>query len=141
MSSDITIPANALLGNTRMRVSMKWNAVQTSCETFSYGEVEDYTVTISNDSRTSEFTANAIALGHEEIVDLTVYPNPATSYVNVNLISKAKAATYRIINTLGMSVKEGDLDTYINLANLNSGVYILEVNDGQKILTSKIMKR
>jgi vibriolysin len=32
--------------NTRMRVSMKWNAYQTSCETFSYGEVEDYTANV-----------------------------------------------------------------------------------------------
>ncbi len=32
-------------GTTRMRVSMKYNAAQTACETFSYGEVEDYTVT------------------------------------------------------------------------------------------------
>ena len=29
-----------------MRVSMKYNGVPTSCETFSYGEVEDYTVVI-----------------------------------------------------------------------------------------------
>ncbi len=33
---------------TRMRVSMKWNGNPTSCEAFSYGEVEDYTVSISN---------------------------------------------------------------------------------------------
>lgn len=33
---------------TRMRVSMKWNAYPTPCETFSYGEVEDYTVNISS---------------------------------------------------------------------------------------------
>jgi len=32
-------------GTTRMRVSMKYDAEQTACETFSYGEVEDYTVT------------------------------------------------------------------------------------------------
>ncbi len=32
---------------TRMRVSMKYNAAPTSCETFTYGEVEDYTVDIS----------------------------------------------------------------------------------------------
>ncbi len=31
-------------GLTRMRVSMKYDAEQTPCETFSYGEVEDYTV-------------------------------------------------------------------------------------------------
>lgn len=141
LSSDVIIPANALLGNMRMRVSMKWNAVQSSCETFSYGEVEDYTVSISTDSRTSEFNINAVPLEYDEVEDLMTYPNPATSYVRVNLASKAKTSTYRIINVLGESMKEGGLDTYINTANLNSGVYILEVNDGQKILTTKIIKR
>jgi chitodextrinase len=42
----ITIPATASLGNTRMRVSMKYNAIPTSCEAFSYGQVEDYTINI-----------------------------------------------------------------------------------------------
>jgi hypothetical protein len=32
--------------NTRMRVSMKYNAYPTPCETFTYGEVEDYTANI-----------------------------------------------------------------------------------------------
>lgn len=36
--------ASSASGQTRMRVSMKYNAAQTECETFSYGEVEDYTV-------------------------------------------------------------------------------------------------
>ena len=40
---NFTVQAGAS-GTTRMRVSMKWNAEPTSCETFSYGEVEDYTV-------------------------------------------------------------------------------------------------
>ncbi|NOQ23957.1 MAG: T9SS type A sorting domain-containing protein [Bacteroidales bacterium] len=42
-----TIPAGTSSKSTRMRVSMKYNAAQTACETFSYGEVEDYTVVIS----------------------------------------------------------------------------------------------
>jgi chitodextrinase len=46
VSGSITIPATASLGNTRMRVSMKYNGVPTSCEAFSYGQVEDYTVNI-----------------------------------------------------------------------------------------------
>jgi PKD repeat protein len=36
--------ATGVSGTTRMRVTMKYNAVPTSCEAFSYGEVEDYTV-------------------------------------------------------------------------------------------------
>ena len=46
VNGSITIP-NGLSGTTtRMRVSMKWNAAQTECESFSYGEVEDYTIDI-----------------------------------------------------------------------------------------------
>jgi len=44
VTGTITIPS-AASGTARMRVSMKYNAAPTSCETFSYGEVEDYTVT------------------------------------------------------------------------------------------------
>ncbi len=46
VSGTFTVPAGATEGATRMRVSMKYNAVPTSCETFTYGEVEDYTVII-----------------------------------------------------------------------------------------------
>lgn len=47
VSGTFTVPAAATLGNTRMRVSMKYNGIPTSCETFSFGEVEDYTVNIT----------------------------------------------------------------------------------------------
>ena len=43
---NITIPAGATLGNTRMRVSTKYNAFPTSCETAFDGEVEDYTINV-----------------------------------------------------------------------------------------------
>ncbi len=46
VSGNFTIPAGAVENATRMRVSMKYNAAPTSCETFTYGEVEDYTVVI-----------------------------------------------------------------------------------------------
>jgi chitodextrinase len=46
VSGSFTIPATATPGTTRMRVSMKYNGVPTSCEAFSYGQVEDYTVNL-----------------------------------------------------------------------------------------------
>lgn len=46
VSGSFTIPATATLGTTRMRVSMKYNAIPTSCEAIPYGQVEDYTVNI-----------------------------------------------------------------------------------------------
>ncbi|WP_415376350.1 GEVED domain-containing protein [Patiriisocius sp. Uisw_017] len=41
-----TIPSGVTYGQTRMRVSMQYNAVPTSCESFYFGEVEDYTVNL-----------------------------------------------------------------------------------------------
>ncbi len=46
VGGSFTIPSSATEGATRMRVSMKYNGIPTSCETFDYGEVEDYTVII-----------------------------------------------------------------------------------------------
>jgi hypothetical protein len=46
-SGFLTVPANALAGNTRMRLSMKRGSAPTPCETIPFGEVEDYTVTLS----------------------------------------------------------------------------------------------
>lgn len=45
-SGTFTVPTSVLTGNTRMRVSMQYKTSPTSCGTFTYGEVEDYTVTI-----------------------------------------------------------------------------------------------
>jgi len=46
VSGSFTVPSTATDGATRMRVSMKYNGTPTSCETFTYGEVEDYTINI-----------------------------------------------------------------------------------------------
>ncbi len=46
VTGSITVPANALAGTTRMRVSMSRDANATPCSTLTFGEVEDYTVVI-----------------------------------------------------------------------------------------------
>lgn len=46
LNGSVTVPATALSGATRMRISMKYGSLPTACESFAEGEVEDYTVTI-----------------------------------------------------------------------------------------------
>ena len=46
VSGNFTVPSGITNGDRRMRVAMKYNGVPTSCESFQYGEVEDYTVNI-----------------------------------------------------------------------------------------------
>lgn len=47
VSGSFTIPTTATLGTTRMRVSLKYNAIPTACEAIPFGQVEDYSVTIT----------------------------------------------------------------------------------------------
>lgn len=47
VTGNITVPATAQGGNTRMRISMKNGSAPTACETIPFGEVEDYTVNIT----------------------------------------------------------------------------------------------
>lgn len=55
VSGSITIPTAATLGTTRMRVSLKYNAIPTACEAIPFGQVEDYSVTIT--AATTDTTA------------------------------------------------------------------------------------
>ncbi len=49
LNGNISVPATASLGATRMRVIMKRDAFATACETtVPYGEVEDYTINIAS---------------------------------------------------------------------------------------------
>ena len=145
-TADITIPANAALGVTRMRVSMKYNAKSTPCEAdLGDGEVEDYAVNITAGSRTTK-SFNSYVSGEtirtRNINDILVYPNPTINNIQVKLASKAEGISYRIINVIGSVVKAGRLNSsLINVSDLNSGVYVIEANDGQKTLQTKFIKK
>ncbi len=47
ITGSFTVPGHTILGDTLMRVSMKYGSFPKPCETFAYGEVEDYAANIS----------------------------------------------------------------------------------------------
>ena len=136
-TGSFTIPATATLGATRMRVSMGYNAIPTSCQSFTYGQVEDYTVNI-----TASFAITATnELNSVEGLSFNLYPNPVENILNVSMIDNRKA-TYRIYSMIGQEVKSGNLNqNEISVSNLESGLYIFEVNDGEKTITKKFVKK
>ena len=132
VSGTITIPATAALGSTRMRVSMKYNGVPTSCETFTYGQVEDYTVNITSVAR--EFESSS------ESLSISVYPNPVNG--EVLFISPIENATYKIINMVGQEIAKGSiLNNEIPVANISAGTYLLEVTTNEKSAVKRFIKR
>ncbi len=144
LSYTFTIPTDALSGNTRMRVSMKWGSTPTSCEAFGYGEVEDYTVNISS-TAARRITNNQIIidgeLGNEKpLFDALLYPNPSENSLIIKLKDN-RLANYRIINYIGSTVIEGKIEKIVDVSNLQSGVYLIEINDGQRSFIKKLIKK
>ncbi|SEC39847.1 Por secretion system C-terminal sorting domain-containing protein [Tenacibaculum sp. MAR_2009_124] len=135
LGNNVRIPSNAILGTTRMRVSMKWDKQQGACETFSHGEVEDYNVNI--------VTSNQINMDSAVYQDpyFIVYPNPVIDFVNINTDLKLQNATYKILNKSGNAIQFGKIESKVDVSSLSSGIYILEVSCGNKRMISKLIKK
>lgn len=135
VSGNFTVPTSALNGATRMRVSMKYNANPSSCETFTYGEVEDYTVIISS-------TARGDILGHIEstVTEFSIYPNPVKgNELNIHINAEARQVT--IYNMLGQVIRKQPFSKMIDVSELENGVYVLEIiTVGSERLTKRFVK-
>ncbi len=135
VSGSFTIPATATLGATRMRVSMKYNGIPTSCETLSYGQVEDYTVNITAAFAIADVQENNNSLS------FNLYPNPVENVLSIS-VSDDSTATYKVYNLIGQVVKSGNMSQKeINVSDLEAGMYIFEGSNGQNSISKKFIKK
>ncbi|MDQ2178988.1 S8 family serine peptidase [Marinifilum sp. D714] len=145
LSETFTVPNDASLGNTRMRVTMKYNSAADPCETFSYGEVEDYTVNITNTSSSAKLTNLTISdpLGNEAPTDLLILsPNPARDYVKIE--TRNAGGKIKIVSMHGNLIKVIPVvsnTTEVNVSNLVSGTYLIILEDERNSETKKLIKR
>lgn len=77
-------------------------------------------------------------------LSLSIYPNPVTGN-DLNVITKNdNKSTYRIINTLGQVLMNGELNdikSTINVSKLNSGVYFIVVKNNTSNTTKQFIKK
>lgn len=136
IARSFTVPSNALLGQTRMRVSMKYNASPTACETFSFGEVEDYTVNVVSSGREGEVEIEPIVSNGTKL-----YPNPVKDG-NLFISSETVYSQFRIINVMGQVVQTGTLsENTINVSSLTTGTYLLELVNETSSETKRFIKQ
>ena len=142
VTGNFSIPGNAIIGSTRMRVSMKYNASPASCESFSYGEVEDYTVNITEPSLSNnQFTIN----------DVKIYPNPFNNSFNISLSSnfighKIDVSVYDMRGRLIIqenSVFDQKAISIDNLKSISNGTYFIKIKnlENQQLITKKLIKQ
>ena len=107
VSGSFTIPATVDYGETRMRVSLKYNGVPAACESFGFGEVEDYTINLMYDGLLFEdnvWTPNA--------------PSDTTMSEDALILN----GTYTVTS-----------DIQLNDLTINTGASV-EVNEGESII-------
>lgn len=140
LSGSFTVPTNISEGTTRMRVSMKYNSASTPCETFTYGEVEDYAVNLSS-TGTSAYYLNAFGeeIGNEA-PNFTLYPNPANDFVYIQTPanSNVDVMVYNISGSLVKRVNLNDSEQ-MNVSDLPAGVYTVKINDGRKLTVNRLV--
>ena len=125
-----TLPSNASIGNSRMRVVLKWGSYASNCNMFRYGEVEDYLVNIiqgPENPNTPQTIANPKFL--------TIYPVPADRILNWYYpFSTEQMVKYAITNIEGKELvsKNYKIDKYftngqIDVSTLKNGIYFLNI--------------
>ncbi|WP_317128817.1 GEVED domain-containing protein [Hymenobacter elongatus] len=136
--SNFTVPATAKSGNTRMRVLMSDASASSSCSTFSYGEVEDYTISVTGGTR------EAVSARIGSVTEYSVYPNPATDVLNVAIPSDRDVATVsvKVYDVRGAEMKQASFENgQLNLSQLAKGVYMLTISDGQQVKHQRFVKQ
>jgi len=147
VSGNFTIPAGAVENSTRMRVSMKYNGIPTPCETFNYGEVEDYTIVIQSQgpdtvapsaptnlsaSNTTQTTTNLSWNAATDNIAVTAYD----VYQGASIIATVSGTSYAVVGlsastSYPFSVRAKDAAGNVSVASNTVNVTTLNPPDTQ----------
>ena len=135
-----TVPSDAVLGNTLMRVTTKYtdpgaNQFPTFCENDHDAEVEDYTINVLASLSVDEFGLNSIR----------IYPNPTSEVLNIALSNNDLPDGYRIYNMLGQTLSQEVISTVsdlsVNTANLSNGMYFIQITKEGNTVSLPFIKK
>ena len=159
LHGSINIPFGITQGITRMRIQAKggyW--ASDPCETYIWGEVEDYTVFISslrlageNANETVKEPDNAMgtAIGPTADADgqalvVNAFPNPSNGVFQIEVAGGAEEYfAYKVISLTGQVVSEGEgiygAAARIDLSEQPKGVYFARVFSGTRVVSRKLI--
>jgi PKD repeat protein len=135
---NFTTPANAS-GTTRLRVAMKRVSYPGSCETFTYGEVEDYTVSFGAKSSAAEI--EALSRIENSQPGLKIYPNPAEQLLYFETAGSGSydVEMYSMQGILVYKSTVEDSRKMLDISMLNPGIYIIKCTGSEGLNTKKVV--
>jgi hypothetical protein len=140
-SKNFTVPVNAYLGTTRMRIQMQYagGTYETNpCASFNNGDVQDYDVNIVPPA--GSLSGNSDAFENlSNLSALQLFPNPAQDNLNIAFNTDNDASSQiSVYNVSGQRILSSQVatitgsNTYnLNTSVLSNGIYIFEIaNNG-----------
>ena len=107
-----------------------------------YLVVEDTSTNLSSVQSVPFTTIEAMAIDPAYAAqNLTLFPNPATSWVNVKISESSK---YKLVNMLGETIQEGLLNSgnnKVQLTGIRKGTYFLQTVSVNNTTTNKLIIR
>ncbi len=91
-------------------------------------------ISISGTARTSEVVETMSNI-------ISVYPNPATNFINVYSEKMVSINIYSIDGSLVKSVNAASNSTSIEISDLATGVYVVKCNDGENTEVTRFVKQ
>ncbi len=105
---------------------------------------ERYAILSSNALTASTLTAPVTTPSEALQTSISLYPNPASGMVTVQLGSNINiGSSLEMYNQVGqkmISSKVTQLQFQLNISSFNKGVYFIQVNDGQSKAMTKLLK-
>ena len=80
------------------------------------------------------------AVGIDEVAagEISVYPNPATTVLNVANAEGAQVSVFDMSGRMVANVESASANETISVSNLAKGMYIVRIVDGQNVTTKKV---
>lgn len=139
-TKDISFLTEATPNNTLASSSVNDIDIQTDGKILVVGS---YFNTIDNTRRSiTRLMGGTAPLSSNEfqIDKLKIYPNPVNDILNV--ADTNNFSNYEIFNLLGSKIISGTITNgQIMVSDLTSGIYIIKIKDGNKIVTNKFIKK
>ena len=82
-------------------------------------------------------TCPSLGLDDQNQLDISIYPNPFSEYINVTIETEMKAVLFDL---LGKELIRENINGRLDISSLESGTYILNLTDGINTSTHKIIK-
>lgn len=73
-------------------------------------------------------------------LQLKVYPNPASSYIRIDIQDQYKDYHYELISLDGRKLMSGPLTQQIDMPNVQTGLYLLRISSNEGSITKRIVR-